>query len=103
MKSLVAGGRHAYWILALCVLIACWLLFSLDEDTHGVENLFEPGNLIALLIYFTPTFLLSVLSYRYFAKKGSMAGGIAKALVVAVPLGFAVIIIALNLMLHRRG
>ena len=35
--------------MAMTVLTMCFLLFSIDKDTHSVTDLFKPGNLVALI------------------------------------------------------
>jgi hypothetical protein len=51
-------------ILALSVLALCLGLFGLDSEIKSITDLFKPGNLFALAIYFLPTFIACYFLFR---------------------------------------
>lgn len=87
----------AVFLLGLFVLFSCWGLFWLDHETHHISDLFKAGNLVALLIYFVPTFLITYLLYLFFQTKRSEKKSLALSVSIGVPLSFALIIIAFYL------
>ncbi len=86
-----------YTALALSVLLACFALFYIDEDTHARTDVFTPGNLVALIIYFTPTFVISFLLFKYISKEINRFESIFYSLVIGIPLGFTLVIFLLYL------
>jgi RsiW-degrading membrane proteinase PrsW (M82 family) len=81
-----------YFTIALCILLACLALFSLDHETHSVFDLFKPGNLVALVIYFTPTFIVSLFFYHLLSKKYNSQRSLVLSLVAGIPISFALLI-----------
>ncbi len=79
-------------IIALITLLACVILFSLDKDTHGFNDLLKPGNLFALVFYFTPTFLVSIFLYTLFSKKYGGSKSLVLSLVTGIPVSFTLVI-----------
>jgi uncharacterized membrane protein YwzB len=84
--------------IALATLLSCWALFYLDKDTTSIQTLFKSGNLAALLFYFPPSFTLSYFIYRILSKKGHHAPKLVYALLIGIPLGFAMVIAAFYLL-----
>ncbi|MFZ7116811.1 MAG: hypothetical protein ACO1G9_15630 [Bacteroidota bacterium] len=82
------------FILAVAVLFSCWGLFWLDHETKEIGDLFKWGNLAALLVYFLPTFLLSYIIYQFFIRKFNNTKSLVLSLVVGIPVGFLLIILA---------
>tara|TARA_R110002072_G_scaffold174802_6_gene330426 strand:- start:4375 stop:4677 length:303 start_codon:yes stop_codon:yes gene_type:complete len=78
--------------IALIVLVACFALFSLDKDVHTPSDLFEWGNFFALILYFTPTFLLSIFLFKYVSKKLHPSDSFLLALLIGIPFGFILVI-----------
>jgi len=85
--------RHHFFI-GVIVLLSCIILFSIDKDTHSFSDLLKPGNLVALVIYFTPTALLSFFLFELLAKKYDTGKSLTLSLVAGIPLGFTLIICA---------
>ncbi len=84
-------------IISFTVLISTWLLFAIDKETHQFSDLLSPGNLAALVVYFTPTFLICLLIHHLLSKKISNTKSLVLSLVIGVPLSFfCVIFILLN-------
>jgi hypothetical protein len=81
-----------YLSIALIIILACFVLFSLDKDTHSISDLLTPQNLIALLFYFLPTFIISVLLFDLFSKKKNSVKSITFSLVTGIPIGFLIAI-----------
>jgi hypothetical protein len=78
--------------IALIVLVACFALFYLDKDTHSISDLFKVGNLIALIIYFTPTFVISIFLFNLFLKKTTGSKSMLLSLLTGIPLSFFLVI-----------
>jgi phosphoglycerol transferase MdoB-like AlkP superfamily enzyme len=81
-----------YLTIALITILACFALFSLDKDTHSISDLLTPQNLIALLFYFLPTFIISVLLFELFSKKNNRTKSITLSLVTGIPISFLIVI-----------
>lgn len=81
--------------IALFITLSCFALFSLDKDTHAFSDLLKPGNLVALIVYFIPTFLISGFLYELLSKKCSTSKSLFLSLIIGIPLSFTLIIIAL--------
>lgn len=84
-----------YVTIAFIVLLACFALFFIDEDKPNNPNLFNLGNLTGLVIYFTPTFFISVLLFRYFSKKFNKSNSMSLSLLIGIPLSFLSVIFLL--------
>lgn len=93
----------SYFTLAAFVLIACCALFGLDRETHSISDLLKPGNQIALLLYFTPTFGITCSCYLWFSRKYKNADSIILALVIGIPVGFILVIGVLGYMMKWWG
>ena len=87
--------------MAMTVLTMCFLLFSIDKDTHSVTDLFKPGNLVALILYFTPTYLITTLTYKLFRKKHDKPFSMLSALTIGISVGFAVVIVVMSFWMGR--
>jgi len=61
MKTIILSPLPLYTSLVFLVALACLGLGYLDHETKALSDLFTPGNLFALLLYFVPAFLLSLL------------------------------------------
>ncbi len=84
-----------YTTLALSVLLACFALFYIDEDTHALTDVFIPGNLFGLIIYFTPACGISFLLFKYISKEIDTLQSIFLSLVIGIPLGLTMVILLL--------
>jgi hypothetical protein len=82
--------------LAFAILALCWLLFAIDKDTHQFSDLLKPGNLAALVVYFTPTFLICLLIHHVLIIKLSNTKSIMLSLLLGVPVSFAGMIYLLS-------
>lgn len=78
-----------YFSIAISILLMCLLLFSLDRETHSFADLITPGNLLALLIYFLPTYIISLIFYTFFVKKYNSKTSIVLAIVSGALIGFS--------------
>ena len=87
-------GIKQYILIAFLTILSCFLLFSVDKDTHSFNDLLKLGNLAALVVYFIPTFLVSIILLKYFSKKNQMAKSITLSLLIGVPVCFTIIIIS---------
>jgi hypothetical protein len=103
MKSINAinqSSQHvnffSLFIISFTVLIATWLLFAIDKETHQFSDLLSPGNLAALVVYFTPTFLVCLLLHHVLSIKMSSTKSILLSLVLGFPVSFAGIIYVLS-------
>jgi hypothetical protein len=81
-----------YLTIALIVILACFVLFSLDKDTHSISDLLTPQNLIALLFYFLPTFIISALLFELFLKKYDKNKSFTLSLMTGIPISFLIVI-----------
>ncbi len=84
-----------YTTLALSVLLACFALFYIDEDTHALTEVFTLGNLFAFIIYFSPACGISFLLFKYISKEIDTLQSIFLSLVIGIPLGFTLVIFLL--------
>jgi hypothetical protein len=86
--------------ITLITLSACLLLFAIDKDTHSLSDLLKPGNLAALLLYFIPTYTISSLLHRVFARKYREGKSLLLGMLIGVPLSFILIITLFLLLRH---
>lgn len=101
MTAIIQSKPKAYFLIGTIVLIACILLFSLDKEMHRPSDYFDPGNLIALVIYFAPTFLLSSLLFGRFTKKYDHKESLFLSLFIGIIIGFALVICSLMVLMAR--
>ncbi|MBP7245903.1 MAG: hypothetical protein KBA99_11445 [Bacteroidia bacterium] len=87
---------YSLLIMSVSICMATWLLFAIDKETHQFSDLLSPGNLAALVVYFTPTFLTCLLIHHLLSKKISNTKSLVLSLVVGVPLSFLGIIFILS-------
>ena len=85
----------AYLKMAIIVLFLCLCLFWLDWETHSIMDLFKPGNLLALILYFTPTFIITILLFHLFLKKYSVGKSFTLSLLTGIPASITVVICVL--------
>lgn len=79
-------------IQVVSILLSCFLLFYIDSDTERVSDLFEFGNLLALAIYFLPTFMICMVLFVFLAKRYGARKGLIRSLFLGIPLSFTLII-----------
>lgn len=89
--TLKLSSAKPYLKMALAVLLSCWAVFWLDHETRQISDLFSPGNLAALVIYFVPTYLLSLLLFSYFSNSSSR-NSVLLSLLLGIPTGIALVI-----------
>ncbi|MBK6399712.1 MAG: hypothetical protein IPN61_14135 [Bacteroidetes bacterium] len=99
-QTITKSSFKSTLILSFSVLLACWGLFWLDYETKEVGDLFKIGNLVALLIYFVPTFLLSYLIYLFLLQKWDNSKSLFWSLIIGIPASFTLIILAFYLRNH---
>ncbi len=97
VTSIQQSNPKSTFLLALFVLLSCWGLFWLDYETKSISDLFKPGNLVALLIYFVPTFLITYLIYLFFHKKMDNKKSLIGAILIGIPASFTLIMLAFYL------
>ncbi len=85
------------FLLAFFVLLSCWGLFWLDYETRSISDLFNIGNLVALLVYFVPTFLITFLLFLFFLNKNNKRRSMVLSLAIGIPLSFTLVILAFYL------
>ncbi len=90
-KTTAPTALH-YTKIAFIVLLACLTLFFIDEGSPDNSGLFNLGNLMGLLIYFIPTFALSILLFRYFSRKLYKSDSIFLSLLISIPICFFLVI-----------
>ena len=87
------------WI-ALIVLLSCLGLGYLDHETKSIADLFKPGNIMALMLYFIPTFAISSWFFKLFLGKKDRVNSIVFALLSGIPVGFTLVIVLLYFWIH---
>ena len=96
----LSSSRTYYLLSALFILLLCFGLFYIDKDTKSIADLFKPGNLVALMLYFFPVWLLCFLLYSLFRTKNQKHRA-AMALGIGIPVGFAAVIRVLSYLMGR--
>jgi chromate transport protein ChrA len=81
--------------MGIVILLTCWLLFYIDHETHSIADLFTIGNLVAVLIYFVPTFLICLLFMALLMKRKNNHNSLTLALITGIPVGFTIVILLL--------
>ncbi len=94
VKTTTPAALH-FATLALSVLLAFLALFYMDEGTTALTDLFTPDNLLALILYCTPTFVISFFLFKYLSKEMYKSESIFLSLVIGIPLGFSLVILLL--------
>jgi hypothetical protein len=84
----------------LTILICCLGLFSLDRETHRIQDLFSPGNILALFLYFIPTYLFCYLTYKV-CIKWRWKDPFVWSLILGIPGGFGIVVVLLMLKMGR--
>jgi hypothetical protein len=90
-----------YLVMALVVLSCCLILFSIDKETHSFNDLLKASNLMALVVYFIPTYLISCIFYTLFIKKKNKLDSLVLSLLIGIPSGFTLVIIGLLFYMGR--
>lgn len=93
MKAIILNTLPLYFSITFFTGLACLCLGYLDHETRSITDLFTPSNIFALLLYFVPAFLCSLLFYKYFSKKHYPLKSLAYALLAGMPLGFTLVIL----------
>jgi len=101
MTTLTSTGKN-YLLSIPVILLFCLALFSLDHETQSVGDLFTPGNLVALMLYFFPTWLICSLLYTLFLKLNNK-NSFAWSLVLGIPAGFLLMVLILSWWMGRLG
>lgn len=97
MKTITQTNVYkSLFTIGSMVLISTWMLFALDKDTHQFSDLLKPGNLAALVVYFTPTFLICLLLFQIISKKFTNRKSIIVSLTLGIPISFFGIIYLLS-------
>ena len=89
-----------YLTIAGVTLLSIFLLFSIDKDTHSVSDLFKPGNIAALIVYYLPTFLICFGLFRLFIYKQKGPRSLTLSLTIGIPLSFVIVISTLLTLKH---
>ncbi len=82
----IVQAKKQYYFGALVILACCWILFSLDRETHSFFDLLKPGNLFVLLLYYTPTYAICYSLFRLFEFKDSK-NSLLWSLLLGIPIG----------------
>jgi RsiW-degrading membrane proteinase PrsW (M82 family) len=93
METTISLNRY-YATISICTLLACWGLFYLDHETKAIADLFTIGNLVALAIYFLPTFSICMLIFEKLFHKQTPSNRLVLSLLIGIPVGFTVVISA---------
>src|SRR5688572_12748852 len=99
LRSKAIRGYH-YIVLALLVVLACLGLGYIDHETTSVMDLFKPGNMLALFLYFFPAYVLSLLFLRLFSKNIKGAALILYSFFCGTFLGFLIALLSLYLIMR---
>jgi hypothetical protein len=83
----------------LIVIMFYCMAFMLDHETKHFTDLFQVGNIIALIVYAVPTYLICWLFYRLFARMGNYP--LVWSLVVGLPAGFMIVMVLLAMKMGR--
>lgn len=73
------------------VIASCILLFRLDEETHSFSDLVAPGNLIVLIVYILPTYLLCLVLFLLFNRAYSPGKSAVRAMAIGIPPGLILV------------
>jgi len=84
----------------LVILLSGLLLFYIDHETRSITDLFKPVNLVALMIYFIPTGLVCFGIYAFLQFRGNK-NCLLWSLVIGIPVGFGLVILALSFFMGR--
>ncbi|GJM35314.1 MAG: hypothetical protein DHS20C18_43150 [Saprospiraceae bacterium] len=95
VRSDSSGG--VYSLLATGILLMFFLLIIVDKDTQSLKDIFNVRILPALLLYFTPAFVVSSVLYELFHKRFSMRRSLLLALLIGVVVSFGGIILVFYL------
>lgn len=98
MTSTVSINRYA--TIALIVLLSCAGLFWLDRETHSFADLVKRENWAAWIFYFVPTYALCALLFSFFENRNNK-NSFALALIIGMPVGFAIVIVTLMYLMGR--
>ncbi len=99
IKSINLTTRK-FLAIGLVVLFSCFLLFLLDNDKGTIADIGKTSNLLGLLLYFVPTFLVSLFFDRRFSKKNDNVTSFVLSLVTAIPITFVLVICIMYLVPH---
>lgn len=91
----IKSSTQQFSAIAMFIILSCFALFSLDKDTHAFSDLLKLGNLVALIVYFVPTFLICGFLIELFSIKLSTSKSLVLSLTIGIPLSFTLIIITL--------
>lgn len=78
----------------IVVIIFCLLLGFIDRETKSIADLFNLGNILALLLYALPTYIICILFQQLLFKRNSKHFFLL-AHVMGIPLGFAIVMLIL--------
>jgi hypothetical protein len=92
--------RYHPLLSAIIVLLCCWVLFWLDHETRGIADLFSTGNLVALVIYFVPTYVICLALHALFERRSDKLRFMLS-LSIGIPLGFSLVILLLSWWMER--
>lgn len=87
----IQAGVNPYWMMAAAVVASCLMLFSLDKETHGIADLLTPGNLVALVLYALPTYIICLILFTLFNRAYSPGKSVVRALAIGIPTGIIII------------
>jgi hypothetical protein len=90
-----------YIFIASAVLVSCFILFSIDKDTHSFTDLLRPGNLAVLVVYFFPAFATSSLLYRIVRRTRNWLDSLTMSVFVGIPVSFIITITVMAKLLGR--
>lgn len=89
------SSTQQFSAIAVFIILSCFVLFSLDKDMHTFSDLLKPGNLVALIVYFIPTFFICGFLSELFSRQLSTSKSLLLSLTIGIPLSFTLIIITL--------
>ena len=92
-ESTSAATFKQYLTISIVVLVLLFGIFSLDKDIHSFKDLFKPGNLFGLIVYyFIPTLLICVFLFKCFLRRNSTSDSLLLSLATGIPISLTLVI-----------
>ncbi len=86
-QALKTNRQSATYAFILSSLLVVLFLFYIDEGNYSFENLFHPGNLLALSVYFIAMILAQFTIYFPLVKRLNSRSALLIAILAGIPLG----------------
>jgi len=91
--TLKKTNTHPLVPFAVSALVVTLFLFYIDEGNYSFENIFHPGNIVALAFYFIGIMLMQALILAVAERFVKQRRAILTAIIMGIPLGIALTIL----------